>query len=159
MAKTGYKKKSEKVDFILVTYEIIMESIFRYTRLTNSKIQIRTMHENINRYIHLERYGQSIALYLYSDGKIVIELEEMFHRKHKEVLFDYVRTPAQKEVFWSKLKELLSWLIREFLDLEKQDFHAYMDYVGKSETLVQAYKRMKARNATYDVETKEAVII
>lgn len=146
MTKAEQKKieTAKKRDFIEKTYAVILSSIPEQTKEIRKSVQIRIIHKNANRYIRFHNYSRDINFLLYGDGNVVIELSAFCHDKYTEQLFEYLPEAETQEMLWKKLKEILSWLIKVFLDSDVMDFHAYMDYVSYSKNMVVAYQTMIA---------------
>ncbi len=144
MTKAEQKKlaTAKKQEFIAKTYAVILSCIPEQTKGVRKSVQIRLTHQNYNRYIRFHNYGKDINFQLYGDGNVAVELDEACHNKHTEQLFEYSENAEKQEVFWSELSEMVSWLIKVFIDQEVMDFHSYMDYVGYAENMTAAYQTM-----------------
>jgi len=86
--KNEKKKTTPKMrnEFIARTYAIVLECIGEQTDAVPSKVEIRLTLTNNNRYVRLHKYGEDMALLIYRDGKVALELSEACHDKHKEQL-------------------------------------------------------------------------
>ena len=144
MTKAEQKKQAtaKKQDFIAKTYAVILNSIPEQTKGVRKSVQIRLTHQNYNRYIRYHNYGKDINFQLYGDGNVAIELDEVFHNKHNEQLFEYSEDAEKQKAFWKELSELVPCLIKVFIDQEVMDFHSYMDYVSSGMTAAVAYQTM-----------------
>ncbi len=144
MTKAEQKKleTEKKYDFIAKTYAVILSSIPEQTKGVRKSVQVRLTHQNYTRYIRFHNYGKDMNFQLYSDGNVVIELDEALHNKHTETLFEYSGDDEKQEAFWEELSKLVPRLIKVFIGQEVMDFHSYMDYVGDKTTAAAAYQTM-----------------
>lgn len=143
MAKEKKKTATEiRNEFIAKTYGIVLNCIAEQTAQVRTKSQIRMILSNSNRYVRFHRYGADMAILIYRDGKVALELSEAFHSKHEEQLFDYATEADRQEVFFAELEAMLSCLIKVYLEQEIMDFHTYMDYVRDDIPAFDSYKQM-----------------
>lgn len=151
MTKAEIKKMetAKKHDFIMRVYEAVLVSIPALTRDSRTKVQIRMTHANYNRYVRFHIYGQDMAILIYGDGNVAIELKEVFHSAHTEQLFEYDTEIEKQETFIEKFKELLSCLIKVFMGMDILDFHSYMDYVSVEKNASVAYQKMQMEYGGY----------
>lgn len=146
MAKAE-KKKSEtqtRLDFIAKTYATVLSCVAEQTADVRTKVEFRVTHYNYNRYLHFHVYGRDMAILIYRDGKVALELKEFAHNDYTEQLFDYAEEAENQETFFERLREMCSWLIRLFMDKSFYDFHTYMDYVSENKNAEIAYQTMRA---------------
>lgn len=124
MAKEKKKTAAEiRNEFIAKTYRIVLNCISEQTIHERSKTEICITLSNYNRYVRFHKYGADMAILIYRDGKVVLELSEAFHSKHEEYLFNYVTDADHQEVFFAELETILSCLIKVYLGKETMDFH------------------------------------
>lgn len=144
MTKAELKKKEtqEKLSFFAKAYGVVLSSIAEQTEDVRSKVEIRIIQQNFNRYIRFHRYGQDMAIKIFRDGKVVLELKEALHSDHEEQLFDYSVEAEDQAAFLDRLKDMLSWLIRVYLGMDVLDYHSYMDYVSATDNAEAAYRKM-----------------
>ena len=87
MAKEKKKTATEiRNEFIAKTYGIVLNCIAEQTNQLRSKVEIRMTLTNYNRYIRFHKYGADMAVLIYRDGKVALELSEALHSKHEEQL-------------------------------------------------------------------------
>lgn len=146
MTKAEQKKieTQKRLDFLTKTYAAALSCVAEHTADIRSKVEFRVTQYNYNRYIRFHVYGKDLAILVYKDGKVVLELKEIFHSDYTEQLFDYAEEADNQEAFFEKLREMMSWLIRVFLNKDVLDFHAYMDYIGWHKNAELAYQKMRA---------------
>lgn len=146
MTKAELKKleTEKKYDFIIRVYETVLNCIPAETRGYRKKVQVNIMHQNYSRYIRFHAYGADLKFQIYGDGNVAIELKEAFHSDHVEQIFEYSEDTNGQEAFLAELTELASGLIRVFIDRDVPDFHTYMDYVSAENSILAAYRNMKA---------------
>jgi len=143
MAKEKKKTATEiRNEFIAKTYGIALDCIAEQTTQLRSKVEIRMTLSNYNRYIRFHKYGADMAILIYRDGKVALELSEALHSKHEEQLFDYATDADRQEVFFAELESMLSGLIKVYLGEEVTDFHTFMDYVCDDISAYDSYKQM-----------------
>ena len=143
MAKEKKKTATEiRNEFIAKTYGIVLNCIAEQTTQLRSKVEIRMTLSNYNRYIRFHKYGQDMAVLIYRDGKVALELSEAFHSKHEEQLFDYAIEADRQEVFFAELEAMLPCLIKVYLEQEITDYHTFMDYVRDNVPAFDSYKQM-----------------
>ena len=145
MTKAEQKKieTQKRLDFLTKTYAVALSCVAEQTADIRSKVEFRVTQYNYNRYIRFHVYGKDMAILVYKDGKVALELKEAFHSDYVEQLFDYEEEAENQETFFSKLKEMLSWLIRVFLNMDVLDFHSYMDYISWKQNAELAYQTMR----------------
>lgn len=146
MTKAELKKleTEKKYDFITRVYETVLNCIPAETRGYRKKVQVNIMHQNYSRYIRFHAYGADLKFQIYGDGNVAIELKEAFHSDHVEQIFEYSEDANVQEAFLAELSKLASGLIRVFIDRDVPDFHTYMDYVSAENSILAAYRNMKA---------------
>ena len=146
MTKAEQKKieTQKRLDFLAKTYAAALSCVAENTADIRSKVEFRVTQYNYNRYIRFHAYGKDLAILIYKDGKVVLELKEISHNDYVEQLFDYAEEAANQEVFLEKLKEKFSWLIRIFIGKEVLNFHNYMDYISWHKNAELAYQKMRA---------------
>lgn len=142
--KNDKKKTTTKMrnEFIARTYAVVLGCIGEQTDTVHSKVEIRLTLTNNNRYVRLHKYGEDIALLIYRDGKIALELSEAFHDKHKEQLFDYAAEANHADTFLAELEYMLPFVMKVYLEKDVMDFHTFMDYVCDDVPAFDSYKQM-----------------
>ena len=125
--------------FVSKAYATALMMIPPMTMDSRKSVKINIAHMNCNRYIHFNIYCRSLSLLFYQDGNVEIVTTEFCHSDHREMLFTYTEDEAAQEKFLDQLRELLSWLIPEFVDEVDADFHTFMDYVDDKHTLQESY--------------------
>lgn len=142
--KNEKKKTTTKMrnEFIARTYAIVLACIGKETDAVLSKVEIRLTLTNNNRYVRLHKYGEDMALLIYRDGKVALELSEVRHDKHKEQLFDYATDADRADVFFAELEYMLPCVMKVYLEKDVLDFHSFMDYVRDDVPAFDSYKQM-----------------
>lgn len=142
--KNEKKKTTTKMrnEFIARTYAIVLACIGKETDAVLSKVEIRLTLTNNNRYVRLHKYGEDMALLIYRDGKVALELSEVCHNKHKEQLFDYATDADRADVFFAELEYMLPCVMKVYLEKDALDFHSFMDYVRDDVPAFDSYKQM-----------------
>ena len=142
--KNEKKKTTTKMrnEFIARTYAIVLACIGKETDAVLSKVEIRLTLTNNNRYVRLHKYGEDMALLIYRDGKVALELSEVCHDKHKEQLFDYATEAERADVFFAELEYMLPCVMKVYLEKDALDFHSFMDYVRDDVPAFDSYKQM-----------------
>ena len=142
--KNEKKKTTTKMrnEFIARTYAIVLACIGKETDAVLSKVEIRLTLTNNNRYVRLHKYGEDMALLIYRDGKVALELSEVCHDKHKEQLFDYATEAERADVFFAELEYMLPCVMKVYLEKDVMDFHSFMDYVRDDVPAFDSYKQM-----------------
>lgn len=145
MTKTEQKKQETqaRLDFLAETYGVVLSCVAKQTADIRSKVEFRVTQYNYNRYVRFHVYGKDMAILIYRDGKVALELKEFAHSDYTELLFDFAEEAENKAAFHKKLKKMLSWLIRVFLNCDVLDFHSYMDYVSQHQNAETAYQTMR----------------
>ena len=146
MTKTEQKKQETqaRLDFLAETYGVVLSCVAKQTADIRSKVEFRVTQYNYNRYVRFHVYGKDMAILIYRDGKVALELKEFAHSDYTELLFDFAEEAENKVAFHKKLKKMLSWLIRVFLNCDVLDFHSFMDYVSQHQNAETAYQTMRA---------------
>ncbi len=146
MTKAEQKKQETKarLDFLAETYGVVLSCIAKQTADIRSKVEFRVTQYNYNRYVRFHVYGKDMAILIYRDGKVALELKEFAHSDYVEQLFDFAEEAENKAEFHRKLKKMLSWLIRVFLNCDVLDFHSFMDYISQHQDAETAYRTMRA---------------
>lgn len=144
MTKAGIKQmeNEKRHNFISKTVDVVLQSLVEQTKENRKKLQVRIDFTNYNRYIRCHIYGKDIAILIYGDGNVGVELKEFCHDDYAEQLFDYDSDIEKQEDFLNKLEKMLYWMIPIFLDKKEYDFHTYMDYVFRKENIYDAYNFM-----------------
>ena len=119
-----------------------MECIGEQTNAVPSKVEIRLTLTNNNRYVRLHKYGEDMALLIYRDGKVALELSEVCHDKHKEQIFDYATDADRADIFFAELEDMLPCVMKVYLEKDVLDFHSFMDYVRDDAPAFDSYKQM-----------------
>lgn len=142
--KNEKKKTTTKMrnEFIARTYAIVLACIGEQTDAIPSKVEIRLTLTNNNRYVRLHKYGEDMALLIYRDGKVALELSEVCHNKHKEQIFDYATDADRADVFFAELEYMLPCVMKVYLEKDALDFHSFMDYVRDDVPAFDSYKQM-----------------
>ena len=142
--KNVKKKTTPKMrnEFIARTYAIVLKCIGEQTDAVPSKVEIRLTLTNNNRYVRLHKYGEDMALLIYRDGKVALELSEACHDKHKEQLFDYATDADHADIFFAELEDMLPCVMKVYLEKDVMDFHSFMDYVRDDVPAFDSYKQM-----------------
>jgi hypothetical protein len=131
-----------RMDFLTNAYAAVLSCIAANSADIRSKIEFRVTQVNFNRYVRFHVYGKDMAILIYRDGKVALELKEFAHADYAEQLFDYAEETENQTAFLEELKEMLSWLIRVFFNRDVLDFHAYMDYISCHQDAETAYRMM-----------------
>ena len=145
MTKAEQKKQETqaRLDFLAETYGVVLSCVAKQTADIRSKVEFRVTQYNYNRYVRFHVYGKDMAILIHRDGKVALELKEFAHSDYVEQLFDFAEEAENKADFHKKLKKMLPWLIRVFLNCDVLDFHSYMDYVSSHQNAETAYRTMR----------------
>lgn len=141
-AEIKQMENEKKHNFISKTVDVVLQSLIEQTKENRKKLQVRINFSNYNRYIRFHIYGKDIAIQIYGDGNVGVELKEFCHADYVEQLFEYDADVEKQETFLNKLEEMMYWMIPIFLDKKEYDFHTYMDYVSRKENVYDAYNFM-----------------
>ena len=141
--------------FIARAYSAVMVKVADMTANSTKNMRVNVSHSGVNRYIKLSIYGRTITVLIYLDGNVEIELTEFCHSPHKEKIFSYDPDEMKQEEFLQWLRDMLTWLIPQFVDEVNMDFHSYMDYVRDEKSFVDSYLEMMEDIHRYEDEERK----
>jgi len=147
--KNHKRDLERKQNFIEQVYLLFLSSIPTQTKADSSKLIVVITHKYLNRYIRMSSLGKYMDFQICGNGDVLIDLKAEFHKGHKELLFEYVDDEEAQANFLCKLKEILSWLIRVFLDLGCFTYHTYLQYVDENGIITLAYEKMVTEYRQY----------
>ena len=140
---------SRKQDFIEKVYLLLLTSIPAQTKAERRKLIVKVTHGQMNRHVRFIDYGKCMDFQIDGNGNVSVELKADYHEGHWEQLFEYVDDAEAQADFLRKLKEILSWLIRVFMDLDCFTYHTYMQYVEDNGFITSAHEKMVAEYRMY----------
>ena len=146
LTKTQQKamEREQKGCFINHVYELVLHRIAHSASHCRKSVTIQCTHKNANRYVRFNTYGCHLAVLIFRDGNIGLELEEAFHTPYTQIVFAYSADDQEQSAFMVWLDQLLTWLIPIFLEDQAIDFHSFMDYVSHAGNPSDAYDEVKA---------------
>lgn len=137
LAKEAARRKREFYAKLLV---VVMDSVVENTVDLKSKFEVRVKFTGRNRYINFSVYGFKMSVLFYTQGQVVIQLDEMCHGKFEQQIYEYSDSVEEQEACLERLKRIMDFMIPLFTGEAIVDAHTFMDYV--QEDLEIAYQEV-----------------
>lgn len=135
----------QKRSFINHVYELVLHRIAHAASHGTSSVTIQCTQKSTNRYVRFHIYGCHLAVLIFRDGNIGLELEEALHTPYKQIVFPYSENVKEQSDFMVWLDQMLTWLIPIFVGEQAIDLHSFMDYVSEVGNPSDAYDEVKAK--------------
>lgn len=126
LKKEAAKRKRE---FYAKLLGVVTDSIVKNTVDAQSKLEVRIKFTGRNRYINFSVYGFKMSVIFYTQGQIVIQLDEFCHGKFEQQIYEYTDSMEEQEVCLERLKKIMDFIIPLFTGDGIVDAHTFMDYV------------------------------
>lgn len=126
LKKEAAKRKRE---FYAKLLGVVMDSVVENTVDLKSKFEVRVKFTGRNRYINFSVYGFKMSVLFYTQGQVVIQLDEMCHGKFEQQIYEYTDSLEEQEACLERLKRIMDFMIPLFTGDAIVDPHTFMDYV------------------------------
>lgn len=145
----SYKQAAKRMQvFFERVYQIILASIPGDTMGEHCKLTVE-MTNNYTSYcivcVDGEKYvdcDKCIDIRVHDSGNVTVDLSGDYYCSRSELLFTYVDDKEAQGAFLRRLAEILSWLIRVYLNQDCFTFNTYMQYLMESDSITSAYMKM-----------------